>query len=224
MAITRRAATAALGAALFTPYLSRAAERGARQFRIIRDGDDIGFQSNAVRLIGDVIAHECEVSIQVKVFGITAYRYEMSYAEEWRGGQLISLESTCNDDGDPFRVTARRTADVLEIDGTGFQGVQSGEVATTSYWAFPFLSRPVWISTQSGEPFQMQARKAGGENVAGPGGTVNVDKWVITGGYEVDALYSSDEWMGIEFDAGGERARYIPDNVEPQFMPVWNAA
>jgi hypothetical protein len=36
-------------------------------------------------------------------------------------------------------------------------------------------------------------------------------------------FYKDRDWVAISFDAGGEEAIYIPDGVDAQFMPIWNA-
>lgn len=224
MLITRRAALATTGAMLFTPMISRAASAGSRSFSIIRDGDDMGFQRNKVTLVGDTIAHEVEVEIKVKVLGITVYRYELDYVEEWKAGQLQSLDAKCNDDGEAHFAKAKRAGDVIEINGSGYNGTTGVDAATTSYWAYPFVSRSTWISTQTGDPMKMTAKPAGSETIETQNGPVTAQKYSCAGGYIVDVFYIDQEWVGVKFDAGGEIAAYLADNTGPQFMPVWNAA
>lgn len=223
MLLTRRSTLIGLGAALSAPSVLRAAESGARKFAILRDGDDIGFQTNKVTRRGDVIVHECQARLQVKVLGITAYRYELDYVEEWKGGNLKSMSSKCNDDGDEEFVEIKRGGDGLEIDGSGYQGPCPLDAATSSYWSYDFMTRPLWISTQSGALLNMSANKAGGAEIQGANGPISVERWTLTGGYEANVFFKDRDWVGISFDAGGEEAIYVPDSANAQFMPVWNA-
>lgn len=220
--ITRRAALTTLGAAIAAPSVLRASVAGARRFTVLRDGDDIGFQTNKVVQQGDSTIHTCQIRLKIKVLGITAYRYEMDFEEEWRGGELVSLNSTCNDDGDDAYARVKREGDGLMIDGSGYQGPCPLGVATTSYWSFDFMRRKTWISTQSGDMLPMSATNVGPAKIAGPSGPVTADRWDVKGGYDVSVFYLDGEWLSISFDAGGETATYVPDTTAPQFMAAWN--
>lgn len=222
MLLSRRTTLIGLGAALSAPSILRAAERGGRKFTILRDGDDIGFQTNKVTRRGDVIVHECQARLKIKVLGITAYRYELDFAEEWQDGDLKSLTSKCYDDGDDDFVEVKRGGGGLEVAGSAYQGPCPLGVATTSYWSFDFVKRPVWISTQSGALLNMSATNSGAAEIAGPDGQISAERWALTGGYDANVFYKDREWVGISFDAGGEEAIYVPDSDNAQFMPVWN--
>lgn len=223
MLLSRRSTLIGLGASLSAPSILRAAESGGRRFVILRDGDDIGFQSNKVTRRGDVIVHECQARLKIKVLGITAYRYELDFVEEWRNGDLMSMTSRCNDDGDDDFVEIRRASDALEINGSGYQGPCPLGVATSSYWSYDFLQRPVWISTQTGALLNMTAARAGAAEIPGPTGPIAAERWTLTGDYEANVFYKDRDWVSISFDAGGEEAIYVPDSDTGQFMPVWNA-
>ncbi len=220
---TRRSTLAGLGAALALPSVVRAAETGSRRFVILRDGDDIGFQTNRVTRRGDVIVHECQARLKVKVLGITAYRYELDYVEEWQGGNLKSMTSKCYDDGDDHFAEIKRSGDALEVSGSGYQGPGPPGAATSSYWSYEFMKRPVWISTQTGALLNMSAQNGGTAEIAGPDGPVSVERWAVTGGYDANVFYKDRDWVAISFDAGGEEAIYVPDSINAQFMPVWEA-
>lgn len=223
MLLSRRSTLIGLGAALSAPSVLRAAESGARKFTVLRDGDDIGFQTNKVTRRGDVIVHECQARLKVKVLGITAYRYELDYVEEWRGGELVSMSSKCNDDGDDDYAEVTRGGDGLEINGSGYQGPCPLGVATSSYWSYDFMKRPVWISTQTGALLNMVATNKGAAETSGPSGPISAERWDLAGGYEASVFYQNRDWVAISFDAGGEEAVYVPDSDNAQFMPVWNA-
>lgn len=209
--------------ALATPALLRAATSGARSFRIIRDGTDIGYHQVALSRSGSEIQAAIEIEIKVKVFGITAYRYEMTNRETWRGGRLVGLDSTVNDDGDRAFARAKTDGNQLIVDGSGYQGPAPVDAATTSYWSSAFLKRPVWISTQTGVLQAVTVSKTGTAAVATALGEVQTDKWAVRGDFEVDLFYAGREWAAVAFDAGGKTATYAPDAVAPTLQPVWDA-
>lgn len=221
MLFSRRSALIGLGATVCAPSILRAADAGGRRFTILRDGDDIGYQTNKVTRRGDVIVHECQARLKIKVLGITAYRYELDFVEEWQGGDLKMLMSKCYDDGDDDFVEVKRGGGRLEVEGSAYQGPCPLGVATTSYWSHDFLKRPVWISTQSGALLNMSATSAGAVDIAGAGGRISAERWALSGGYDANVFYKDRDWVGISFDAGGEEAIYVPDSANAQFMPVW---
>lgn len=205
----------------FVPTAAHAAV-ARRTFDILRDGDPVGVQTLAISQEGDRIDVAIDISIQVKILGITAYRYEMTNRESWEAGEVISIESETNDDGTAERVSARRTAEGLEISGSKYSGVQTGSVATTTYWAQAFLSRPVWISTQDGTPYAVQAENAGREVLETPSGPVPCTHWRITGDLPLDLYYDDQgEWIANAFGARGDRAMLLARDRTTRLSTLW---
>jgi len=203
------------------------AATAARRFVILRDGDDIG--RHEVRLIrqGADVRVEIDIEIVVRVLGIAAYRYEMTNREVWRGGLLQSVDCTANDDGKRKFLKISRAGDMLGVDGSAFSGPAPGDAVTTTYHAKEFLRRPVWISTDSGELYDMSVRPQGQRTVETGVGLVNCATYRATNGSDFDVtLYydeTADEWASVGFDAGGEPAIYRPDSLDDSFAAVWRS-
>ncbi|MGF1501973.1 MAG: DUF6134 family protein [Paracoccaceae bacterium] len=192
------------------PSVGRADGAARRSFKILRDGSDIGRHTLSARRTADAFEIRIEIDIAVKFLGITAYRYELENTERWQGGQILSIDSRANDDGDREYVKISRGGDALEIDGSGYSGSGPLGAATTSYYAKPFLERRPWISTQSGKLLEIStAREATG-------------RYQVTGELTTELFYDDrGEWMGSEFDAGGERARYEVLEDVGQIAALW---
>lgn len=209
---------------LSAPTVLRAANSAERSFRIIRDGTDIGFHKVSLSRSGDEIQAAIDIEIKVKVFGITAYRYEMTNRETWRAGRLVGLNSVVNDDGENAFSRAKMDGDRLLIDGSSYQGEAPANAATTSYWSHDFLKRDTWISTQTGALLKVTRMKTGAGAVRLADAWQPTDRWAIRGDFDVTLHYVAGEWAGVDFDAGGEVASYAPDAVGPNLQPVWNAS
>ncbi|MEL6999762.1 MAG: DUF6134 family protein [Pseudomonadota bacterium] len=208
----RRVFLSGVAATLAAPAVASAT--ADREFRIIRDGDDIGSH----RLDAAVSANGFEIAITiriaVKIFGITAYRYEMDNREVWREGRIVSVDSRVNDDGTEERCIINAREDVLSIEGSRFSGEAALDAVTTSYYAAPFLERRPWLSTQSGAPLEL---------------SINQDSrprwWSVRGELDTNLGYDdADEWIACEFDAGGEPARYEIASGSGRIGELWSSA
>ena len=227
LAITRRAALVG-AAAVLAPIGARATlgPRAERRFTILRAGSDIGRHVVTLEKHGAEHLLTVDVDIVVRVLGIAAYRYEMRNREVWRDGRLASIDCTVNDDGERKSVRAEAGADGLLIEATGYSGPAPLDAATTTYFTTDFLARPKWISTDDGSLYAMTVARDGVERVETGAGPVEAARWRARGGDDFDAALYYDqrgEWISIAFDAGGEPARYVPDDIEASFASVWAA-
>lgn len=201
----------AAGAGLAMPAL--AAPSGSRTFRVLRGGKAFGSHVLEAVQVEDRFEIAITIKLAVKVLGVTAYRYELDNREIWQGGRLISVDSRVNNDGDDEFVRAKRAGDVLKIEGSGFDGTAPGLAATTSYYTPTMLERRPWISTQSGKPLEI---------AIGPEGRSGW--WSVTGGLDTKLGYDSrGEWIGCEFDAGGEPGRYEVAAESGTIGALWSA-
>lgn len=224
--VTRRTALG-LGAAAALAAGSGAAiaaTSARRSFRILRSGKDIGRHTISLEREGDTVRAAVDVEIAVRVLGITAYRYTMKNRETWRGGRLVSIASDVNDDGRRKRVRAETVDGTLRVKSDFFDGPAPADAATTTYFTPDFLKRPTWISTDSGELYAMQVRELGAGKVRTARGEAAVTRWRARNGVDFDVELAYDargEWASVAFDAGGERAVYVPDTLDDSLNGVW---
>ena len=221
---TRRgliAGGATAGVLLAAPSILRAAS-AARYFKVLRDGDDFGEHTLSVTRSGSDVQVAIDIVLKVKVLGITAFNYSMKNREVWSDGRLVSMDSVVDDDGDPDYARAKAVGDVIEIDGSDYQGTVPGDAATTTYWTKDFLDRKIWINTQTGVPINVTTRATGKGEISGISSTFATDTWTAKGdNLDIVLHYVDAEWASVEFDAGGEQARYSPENLSPPLAPLW---
>lgn len=206
--------TGAASLVVAAPFVrpAHAVERAFRKFRILRSGDDIGSHSLSATMDDNGFRIEIKIDIRVKILGITAYRYALLNSEQWEDGQIVAVNSRVNDDGDDAFCKITRQDGGLVVSGSTYSGPIDDDAVTTSYYHMDFLNRRPWISTQSGKPLEIDVAAA----AAG---------WNVTGELETTLLYDDrGEWMGSEFDAGGEPARYELVSETGLIAPLWSAA
>lgn len=227
MSWTRRTFLRTTGAAALTAVsapLPAFAATGPRVFTLYRGDKKIGEQTLEVSRSGNQINVAVDIDIDVRILGLSAYTYQLSSREVWSGGMLQRLESRSNDNGTPHRVAAIRGGDTLKIDGSGFTGNVSGNPATTTYWSQAFLSRSTWISTQDGKPMQVSASKGGAIEVPTPSGPTRATVWNVRGDIgRLDLFYDANgEWIGNQFEARGEQARFVLARTGKPLAPIWS--
>lgn len=225
----RRTVLRGLGAAAIStafPGAAMAQRSGTRVFDLYRGKSRIGGKTLTVARGGDVLDVEISIDIKVRILGLPAYSYRLESRERWAGGVLQRLEAETDDDGTADSVSASRTGDGLSVRGTGFEGLVRGNPGTTTYWTQAFLKRPVWISTQTGKPLNVTARRGGTTSFPTAAGAVPATRWNIGGDIgELELFYdASGEWIGNAFEARGQQARFVLRDRGPNLADLWTGA
>jgi hypothetical protein len=223
MVLSRREAVIGAAALMLAGTAPAFASTGTRRLDLFRDGNRIGDKAVTVARDGNRVEVQTRITIEVKILGITAYRYGLSARESWVGGQLQTLRAETNDNGTAHFARAERRGGVLRVEGSEFTGEVGGLPATTSYWSPAFLERPVWISTQDGRLLNVRATNRGPMDFPTESGTVPATRWEISGDLTGLMLYfdASGEWLGTEFPARGATARFITTARGPDLTPLW---
>ncbi|MEM8991749.1 MAG: DUF6134 family protein [Pseudomonadota bacterium] len=184
-----------------------------REFRILRDGSDIGRHRLEAQRTGDVFTMAVDIDIRVRFLGITAYRYELTNREVWRDQRLESIDSRTNDDGTDDFVKIMRVEDGLEVDGSGHSGLVPSEAVTTTYYTTAFMQRRPWVSSQTGEPLSLQTAQDQADGLT---------RWTVTGELETRLYYDErGEWVTCKFDASGEPAEYEVIDESGEIARLW---
>lgn len=226
MIVSRRAALTGIGAGLLLAGTRLRAQTMQRRFTVLRDGEAIGEQVLDVRPGENGRLHVAvDIELSVKLLGVAAYRYRMRNRETWRGGRLIAMDSETDDDGDKDFVRVKYANKRLEIDGSGHQGAVPADAVSTTYWSPDFLSRKTWINSQTGIPIHVTTTEMPPGEVEAPVGAFATDRWRVTGeNLDIVLHYAGEEWVSVEFEAGGKPAHYLPEEMGPEFWPVWEAS
>jgi hypothetical protein len=94
---------------------------GHLDYKITRDGDEVGFQSVEFIRNGEQLTVRTHARIVVTFLGIPLYRFIHEAEEQWMNGRLVSLTSRTDDDGEPRQVAFR-------VDGDRLHGTYNGRV------------------------------------------------------------------------------------------------
>jgi hypothetical protein len=213
----------ALVAAAVIP-VAVAAAGGTRTFALLRGSKQIGSKTLTVSRAGSATEVAIDIAIKVRILGIPAYDYRLSSRETWVDGRLQSLSAETSDNGEAAFARASRNGGTLAVEGSGYTGTVEGNPATTTYWSQAFLSRNVWISTQSGQPLSVSVSNRGAATFPVGGADVAATRWSVSGDIgALDLFYDeSGEWIGSTFEARGQQARFAVADLGPALAPLWS--
>jgi hypothetical protein len=199
------------GAALALTASASRGQTAARTFTLFHGNSRIGSQNVSVTRQGDGVDVRIGVDVAVRLFGLTVYRYSLNAQERWQGGRLERLVADTDNNGGRSAVRASRDGDALAVEGTRFSGRVVGNPATTSYWSPAFLEREIWIDLEDGRPRRVTTQRLGTGRFPAGTGSVEAARWRIGGDIApIDLFFDgAGEWVGSEFQARGETARFV---------------
>ena len=181
------------------------------RFTVYLDENPIGFHNFRVEdAAGDrVVASDAEFDVKFLFF--TAYRYEHENRETWSSGCLEGLESRTDDNGELFRVRARKRDNAFVIDSRDGESEIAGCVKSFAYWDPSFLTADRLLNAQTGEYLDVVVSDLGSDRVAVRGEERDARRYRITAsGLTIDVWYSPDrEWLALASITDGGRLSYV---------------
>ena len=176
-----------------SPVRATAPDGLALEYRVLRDGAEIGRHKVRFRHDGDaVMTVETEIRITVSLFFITLYSYRLDATETWRAGRLVALESTTDDDGDLFTVSAHAEGDNLVVEAGANSWTAPASIIPTSLWRREMAHGDLLIGVEQGEAIAVSFHDQGRETVIARGGDVSASKIVARGELERALWYDDD--------------------------------
>lgn len=180
-------------------------------FAAFLDGKPIGEHRFVVG--GPAEAREVlsDARFNVKLLGLTVYRYRHQATERWRGDCLDSLSATTDDDGTLSRVRTEPAADGLSVTAeTGAaQAVRvlPGCVMSFAYWNPAMRSQSRLLNAQTGKAETVRVSRVGSGPIEVRGQPVTATRWRIEGPPQpIDVWYSAQgEWVGLDSTLEGGR-------------------
>ncbi|HEU0069857.1 MAG TPA: DUF6134 family protein [Alphaproteobacteria bacterium] len=131
-------------------------------FDVVRGGESIGTHKVEFRRDGDNLTVDIAIDLTVRLAFIPVFRYTHRNTEVWRDGKLVRLDSTTDDDGTKYRVSAEATAEGLKVtDAEGRSYIAPPDTVPTSYWNAALLERNELLNTQDGTlmPISVESRQ-----------------------------------------------------------------
>lgn len=166
----------------------------------------VGFRSDSDRLV--VTTH---IDITVKILFFPAFHFSHDAVEVWQAGQLVSVESTTDDNGTRLAVTGATVGDGFRITGGDGPFLAAPQLLTTNtLWDRRLLRESRMIDVQHGGEVGLVVKPLGEEQVATPRGPVTARRYqIITPNYAGSVFFDSDgRWVKGLMDRNGEILEY----------------
>ncbi len=165
---------------------------GRLDYRVIRDGDDIGTQSVEFIRKDDRLTVRTRVDIVVTLLGIPVYRFTHEAEEQWQDDRLASLTSRSDDDGETRQVALRRDGDRLRGTYNGRALDHPGTMIPASLWHPGTVAQTVLLDTVKGRNRQVSVADKGQETVEVRGQPVTAHRYQLSGQIVRDIWYGPD--------------------------------
>jgi hypothetical protein len=168
-------------------------------FEVVRHGSVIGthgvrFESSGNRLLAHI-----DVQMRVGFGPITFFRYRHQGVEQWEDGVFLSLETQTDNNGEALSVSARRTADGVEIRTKGGAlSLAPAAALPLTHWNVACMRAPLF-NPQDGVLLTETASFAGHDTVAlANGSQVPATRYALAGAAPIDDWYEADRtWTAL---------------------------
>ena len=150
---------------------------GNLSFDVMRKGKDIGEHSYSFSGSKNAFTVKVATDVVVKVplIRVTAYSFQHSSVESWKGGKLQQLNSKSNDDGEPHQLK------------TGNKGA-----LPASLWNDDIVRSGKLMNTIDGKIMSVRIADFGTESVTTKRGAVSAHHYKLSGDLTRDLWYDED--------------------------------
>ncbi len=177
-------------------------DSGVLQFSLLRNGSPLGNYDLRFETRDGSLHVVTRVDVDYRLAFITLYRFEQNRNELWRDGNLVSLETQTNDDGDRFALTAWATPDGLQVNGREFDGLAPTDIMPTGFWDIRTVERTQLLNSEDGVLLEIAVTRIGVETVSALGQPVRASHYRIDGDTEKDVWYDeSGIWVALRMTA-----------------------
>ncbi|WAC71734.1 DUF6134 family protein [Roseateles sp. SL47] len=179
-------------------------------FDIRLDGKPIGTHRFEVSGPPDTRTVTSNARMDVKLLGLTVFRYRHQVEERWKGDCLDALKSSTDDDGKPQRVDWRREA---AGSAAGTASPPSDCIMSYAYWHPALVQQRRLFNPQTGQIDDVKVERLPDAPIQVSGREVMGARWQLitkppTGDPQRLTLWldrSDQRWLGLDARVRGDR-------------------
>lgn len=224
------AVTASLAVVPATP-LNATVDDGVRKltFDVFLDDRAIGYQRFALTQAEEGTRIETQAEFKVKLLRITAFAYDHSNTELWRGGCLQAIDSRTDSNGKKYTVSGRARGNAFVVATNDGESRLGDCVASFAYWDRDvLLQRQRLLNSQTGQYMPVRIDSLGIDRVRIGQRDVAVERYALRGqGLDITLAYAvgGGDWVALDSRLdGGRTLRYRRSPGELSASSVVQAA
>jgi hypothetical protein len=180
-------------------------------FSVLLDGKPIGTHQFALtRGEEGVRTLRSDARFDVKILGLTAYRYRHHAEERWDGDCLVSIASRTDDDGSKTAVTSEASPGGLRVTAVGGKQPSAaaieGCVMSFAYWNPQLAKQNRLLDPGTGRLESVTISSLPARSIEAQGKPVAVTGVRIAGlERPIDIWYAGENWVGLDTEVRGGR-------------------
>ncbi len=132
------------------------------------------------------------VHLQVKMLGITVYRFEQDSTETWNGDQLDELSSDTTDNGKRHTLRVSRQGSSLQRDADSMVSTITPDSLPATLCLEPHFQTATLIHSVDGHLLHVTAQKVGMERIPIGNTQAEVTHYMLSGDLTDDLWYDAD--------------------------------
>ncbi|MCR5864686.1 DUF6134 family protein [Aquincola sp. J276] len=179
-------------------------------FEVQLDGKPVGEHRFSLSTEGSERRLRSIASFDVKLLGITVYRYRHEARERWKGDCLAELEARTDANGKPTTVSARLEPEGLRVSAPAGMAALPACTMTFAYWHPALRRQAQLLNPQTGRNVAVQMVPVGTGMIDVRGSAVPAEHWRLTGDESPIELWYTPggEWLALDATVNGRRLSY----------------
>ena len=165
---------------------------GHFDYRVLRDGDEIGTHAMDFGQSGDRLTVDTHIAVELTAIGITVFRFRHEAREVWVQGGLQSLSSRTDDDGTERAVELRAAGNTLHVTYNGKIREFPGPMLPASLWHPATVRQTVLFDGSRGKPRHVTVADRGEEIVPVGNDRIATHRYAIAGELTREVWYGPD--------------------------------
>jgi hypothetical protein len=161
-------------------------------YTITRDGDPIGTQKLEFLPDGNGLTVVTDVEIDVRMLGLSFYKFTQHIEEKWQNGQLQGFISDTDDDGEERKVDLKREGDRLKGKYNDKIRDVPGDIIPSSLWHPDSIKQKVVLDSVRARQHQINVADKGKAPLILPIGELEAQHFAFTGELNRDVWYGAD--------------------------------
>jgi hypothetical protein len=199
----------AVASLLLVATAAAASQPQRYEFEVQLDGKPIGTHSfEVVAGAADARSIKSQASFDVRLLGITLYRYRHRAEEHWQAGCLQRIDALTSDNGREIAVRGQRAAAGFRLDAPSAQDFGGECVSSYAYWdPDRLLAQRELLNPQTGKLDAVRIEALGEEQLELRTGRQAARRYRLLGDeLNIELWYSPDgRWLQLASTTSGNR-------------------